>query len=340
MTVHRTGPPVRAMRANPDIDQLKRQARELLEAYRAQSPDAVIEVAAHHRTATPETFALHDAQFVLARSYGFESWPKLKAAVDGVTTARLHDAVRNGDVGAARALLERRPEIVDLMRGGPSGFEIRALHIAVMQRDVELTRLLLEAGADTRGGIWPNRDATSPRTIAEERGYEEIVAMMAAQEEQRGARTATAGDDGLQLLRQAMTMGGEDAVIALFESHPACAEVRLPDGVTMLHRAACLGMLRLAKWLLDRGADVNRKSRPEFWWPEGRTPLELAVWECPEEASRGSACEAMAALLIERGAALTPLSAAALGRVDYLASCPLDSLQGKGVLQAAVRTNR
>jgi len=70
MTVHRTRPPVRAMRENPDIDQLKRQSRELLEAYRAQSPDAVTEVAAHHRTATPETFALHDAQFVLARSYG------------------------------------------------------------------------------------------------------------------------------------------------------------------------------------------------------------------------------------------------------------------------------
>jgi hypothetical protein len=60
------------MRENPDIDQLRRQARELLEAYRVQSPDAVIEVAAHHRAATPETFALHDAQFVLARSYGFE----------------------------------------------------------------------------------------------------------------------------------------------------------------------------------------------------------------------------------------------------------------------------
>jgi hypothetical protein len=32
MTVHRTHPPTRAMRDNPDIDQLKRQARELLEA--------------------------------------------------------------------------------------------------------------------------------------------------------------------------------------------------------------------------------------------------------------------------------------------------------------------
>jgi ankyrin repeat protein len=328
------------MRENPDIDQLKRQARELLEAYRAQSPDAVTEVAAHHRTATPETFALHDAQFVLARSYGFESWPKLKAAVDGVTTARLHAAVQKGDSGAVRALLARRPEIVDLMRGGPSGFEIRPLHIAVMQRDVEMTCLLLEAGADTRGGIWPNRDATSPRTIAEDRGYDEIVAMMVAQEEKRGARGSKGAGDGLHRLRDAMRTGGEEAVIAVFESQPSLAGVCPPDGVTMLHCAAGQGMLLVAKWLLDHGADVNRKSHPDFWWREERTPLDFAAWECAEEPSRASTCEAMAALLIERGAALTPLSAAALGRWDYLALWPLDPLQGKGLLQAAVRNNR
>ena len=57
MTIRRTHPPTRVMRENPDIDQLRRQARELLEAYRAQSPDAIIEVAAHRRTATPETLA-------------------------------------------------------------------------------------------------------------------------------------------------------------------------------------------------------------------------------------------------------------------------------------------
>jgi ankyrin repeat protein len=328
------------MRETPDIDQLKRQARELLEAYRAQSPDAVIEVAARHRTATPETFALHDAQFVLARSYGFESWPKLKAAVDGVTTTRLHEAVQTGDLGAARALLARRPEIVDLLRGGPSGFEIRALHIAVMRRDVEMTQLLLEAGADTRGGIWPNRDATSPRTIAEERGYDEIVAMMVAQEERRGARGGKPFGDDFRRLRQAMMTGGEEAVIAVFESEPALADICPPDGVTLLHRAAGQGTVLVAKWLLDHGADVNRKSHPDFWRREGRTPLEFAAWECAEEPSRRSRCEAMGALLIERGAGLTPLSAAALGRWDYLASCPLDSLQGKGLLQAAVRGDR
>jgi ankyrin repeat protein len=327
------------MRETPDIDQLRRQARELLEAYRAQSPDAVLEVDTYHRTATLDTFALHDAQFVLARSYGFESWPKLKAAVEGVTTKRLHEAVKKSDLGAVRALLARRPEIVDLLPGGPSGSEIRALHIAVMARDVEMTRLLLEAGADTRGGIWPNREATSPRTIAEERSYDEIVALMAAHEEKRGARSGNALGDGVRRLRDAMMTGGEEAVIAVFESQLALAGICPPDGVTMLHRAAGHGSLRVAKWLLDHGADVNKQSQPDFWRWKGRTPLEFAVWECAADSGR-SASEAMTALLIEHGAELTPLAAGALGRWDYLASCPVDSLQGKGVLQAAVRGDR
>ena len=99
MTAHRTHPPTRAMRETPDIDQLKRQARELLEAYRAQSADAVIEVAAHHRTATPESFALHDAQLVLARSFNATSWTRLVHAV------KLADAIWRDDLDTVRALI-------------------------------------------------------------------------------------------------------------------------------------------------------------------------------------------------------------------------------------------
>jgi ankyrin repeat protein len=208
-----------------------------------------------------------------------------------------------------------------------------------MARDVEMTRLLLEAGADTRDGIWPNRDATSPRTIAEERGYDEIVALMTAHEEKRGARSVNAQGDGVGRLGDAMMTGGEEAVIAVFESDTALAGMCPPDGVAMLHRAAQYGLLRVARWLLDHGADVNQPSQPDFWRWKGRTPLEFAVWEFAADSDR-AAREAMAALLIERGAELTPLAAAALGRWDYLASCPLDSLQGKAVLQAAVRGDR
>jgi ankyrin repeat protein len=250
---------------------LKRQAKELLEAYRAQSPDAVIEVAAHHRTATPETFSLHHAQFVLARSYGFGSWPKLKAAVNGVTTTRLHEAVQNGDLAAVRALLARRPEIVDLQREGPSGFEIRTLHIAVMKRDVEMTRLLLEAGAATRGGIWPNRDATSPRTIAEERGYDEIVAIMAAQEEKRRAREERTRPDFVAsecaegLLQAAVRSGRLAAVRQLLETGADPDERtqigQLEDQTFSaggpLMEAVNTGRIDMARVLLEHGADPN-----------------------------------------------------------------------------------
>ena len=129
-------PPTRAMRGNPDLDQLERQAKELFEAYRASAAEAEAEVLTYHHAPDPDTFALHDAQLVLARSYGFESWPKLKAAVEGVTAAKLHEAVESGDLTKTRDLLTRRPEIVDLGRG-----EMRPLHMAVMRRDLAMTRI-------------------------------------------------------------------------------------------------------------------------------------------------------------------------------------------------------
>ncbi len=154
-----------------------------------------------------------------------------------------------------------------------------------------MTRLLLEAGADTRGGIWPNRDATSPRTIAEERGYDEIVAMMVAQEEKLGARGTNALGEGFRLLRDAMMTGGEEAVIAVFESQPALADICPPDGVTMLHRAAGQGTLMVAKWLVDHGADVNRKSHPDFWRDGGLSRVMSARLAAGEGAAPGGSTQ-------------------------------------------------
>jgi ankyrin repeat protein len=173
-------PLTRTLRENPDLDQLKRQAKELLEAYLAGAEPAVAEVAAHYRDANPTTFALHDAQLVLARSYGFESWPKLKAAVEGVTAARLHEAVEKGDLETARELLTRRPEIVDQGRG------LSSLNLAVQRRDLGMARLLLEFGANPDAGIWPYQDATSPRVIARDRGYQEISEAINVALEKRG----------------------------------------------------------------------------------------------------------------------------------------------------------
>src|SRR5579863_4543796 len=103
--------PTRSLPAHPDLDQLKREAKELLTAYRAGHADAVAEVGIHYRDADAATFALHDAQLVLARAYGYESWPKLKAYADGVTSKRLLDAVSAGDIAQVRAMLTARPEL-------------------------------------------------------------------------------------------------------------------------------------------------------------------------------------------------------------------------------------
>ena len=91
--------PTRTLSDRPNLDQLKRQAKELLDAFRAGSPTADAEVTTHYRDADRTTFALHDAQLVIARAYGFESWPKLKAFVEGATVRRLVEAVRAGNSG-------------------------------------------------------------------------------------------------------------------------------------------------------------------------------------------------------------------------------------------------
>jgi len=322
-------PLTRAMRENPDLDQLKRQAKELLEAYRASSPEALAEVTAYHRTATPETFALHDAQFVLARSYGFESWPKLKAAVDGVTAARLHEAVESGDLTIARELLTRRPEIVDLGRG-----EMRAVHMAVLRRDLKMTSLLLEFGADPDGGIWPKRDATSPYTLARERGYDEIAVVLRAAREKRGARGPNGPTEAVRKCQQAFQSGSEEAIVSVFDQHPELANLCPADGRTMLHQAAGLGALRWMKWLLDRGADVNRDSH------QGWTPLDYAATgQGGDWIFDNQKFEHAAALLLEHGAQLSPISAAALGRWDYLEKLSRQDLESKGALEAAVKGN-
>ena len=61
----------------PDLGQLKKQAKDLLDDIRAQRPEALARVPAHELAG----FALADAQRVLAREYGFPSWAALRSHV-------------------------------------------------------------------------------------------------------------------------------------------------------------------------------------------------------------------------------------------------------------------
>ena len=66
--------PTRSLPDRPNLAQLRKQARELLKSYRYGQSAAVCEVERFERNPDPASFALADAQRVLARAYGFPSW--------------------------------------------------------------------------------------------------------------------------------------------------------------------------------------------------------------------------------------------------------------------------
>src|SRR5262250_404645 len=65
-----------ALPGRPDLDQLRRQARELLRAAAAGDEQALGRIRAVSQKQT-----LSAAQLAIAREYGFASWPKLRAEV-------------------------------------------------------------------------------------------------------------------------------------------------------------------------------------------------------------------------------------------------------------------
>ena len=155
--------PMRRLPSQPSIEQLRKQAKELLDQYRAGLPDAIAEVNQFERAPDPAAFALSDAQRVLARAYGYDSWPKLKAFVDGANVERLAEAVKAGDLEQVRTLLRARPELVGMDMAENN--EHRALHYAVLRRDLAMVRLLMEAGALLPYAARPRAFALQPLAV-------------------------------------------------------------------------------------------------------------------------------------------------------------------------------
>jgi ankyrin repeat protein/uncharacterized glyoxalase superfamily protein PhnB len=111
--------------SRPSLDHLKHQAKDLLQAFQAGSPEAIQRIKTSHpefANATEEEiraakFALSDAQLVIAREYGFESWPKLKTHVDAVAqgddpkVAAFLQAACGGNQMEANRLLGETPSL-------------------------------------------------------------------------------------------------------------------------------------------------------------------------------------------------------------------------------------
>jgi ankyrin repeat protein len=305
--------PTRHLPPSPNLEQLRKQAKDLLEQYRAGNPAAIAEVQRFEQRPDASTFALHDAQRVLARAYGYGSWLKLKAFVDGVTITKFAEAVRSGDSDQVRIMLAARPELIGMDMAASD--EHRALHYAVLRRDAPMVTLLMQGGADARKGIWPHRDATSALAIARDREYHEIVAVI--EEEERLRREEMSCPNSIvspvqDQISVAISQGDHATAIRLLEADRSLIQACDRDGATPLHIAAQKTNTELVAWLLKRRANVHKQDL------HGLTALDRAALAADPRNQGADQFPAIASLLREHGAAVTIRAAVALADVQRI----------------------
>ena len=113
----------------PDLDQLKLQAREQQRGFAKGDDQVRARLAAYlPRRAPDQKLTLSDAQYVIARTYGFGSWPRLKSHVEwmrGTPEERVAAASEVVNPVGWTTVSELRPA---------RGREFRALRRVVAQR--------------------------------------------------------------------------------------------------------------------------------------------------------------------------------------------------------------
>ncbi len=280
--------------ARPNLDQLKRQAKELLTAGKAS--------------------ALHDAQTILAREYGFPSWNALRdhveaatlefdaalaefleAATDGrrdraermlalypkIATANLHTALVLGDAGAVDARLERDPSLAT-KPGGPRGWEpIHYVCYTAMAQDsperaaglAAIARRLIALGADPNTRFpWLHHNVRRPVLWGGSRYVQSLPLVQALLD--AGADP----NDGVTLPLAASA--ADIPVLEALLAHGANVDQAwATDGSTSLY--AILNWSRTpdgVMWLLEHGADPNA-----VFAENGETPLHVVAraWDVP-----------------------------------------------------------
>lgn len=120
---------------NPNLRHLKDQAEDLLKAGQAQTLSA--------------------AQFKLARTYGFASWPKLKAYVDSLSlVGELKAAIDAEDLPLVKRLMTRYPDLHRAPIGyGDDGPLTWVAECRVpSETRLEMARWMIENGSDVHQG--------------------------------------------------------------------------------------------------------------------------------------------------------------------------------------------
>ena len=264
--------------ARPSLKQLRKRAKELLRAVRAGDPAAIARLETHLSRGRVDAASLAEAQFAIAREYGFASWAKLKRHVQNVE--------RPGDFDEANwgrdtwpflvAVYEGRVTTVsEMLRANPTLARaeyayMQPLHYAVRGGRVEMVKLLIEAGADPLAEGWSGRIGDdTPLARARDREQHEIVLLLEdavahprPPAPPREVRTTTAWRELENEMFKICGRGDAAGAMAMIEAHPDIAQAGLYEAVHHDH----LDVVRL---LLDHGADPRIPWRWACWY----TPL-------------------------------------------------------------------
>lgn len=143
----------RQLPSNVNLRQLRNQAKDLCRACQKGEPDAIRRIKEAHPAFSGQTMAeitargiaLTEAQFVIAREFGFDSWPKLKKQVETLSVAAtsMHELVTGNNVQAMQAAVAEDPESVNQLN--ESG--LPPLYTAALYRNRQAIDFLLEHGA-------------------------------------------------------------------------------------------------------------------------------------------------------------------------------------------------
>ena len=123
----------RVLPPRPNIEHLKKQAKDLLQAHQAAQSEALERIRQHLPALAGQPpaqiaaahFALHDAQSVIAREYGFSSWNELREAVAARSSSTFSEAnVRMLMTFALSPMANRPADVFAAMREAHAAREL------------------------------------------------------------------------------------------------------------------------------------------------------------------------------------------------------------------------